>query len=808
MHADIVERVRRGQLLDADLPAIIDALMKGEVVASANGAMAVGGDVSNSSLSTIVLNFGHDANVELPDPILARLSEAVRLSLPPVRHNLPPVESTFTGRDREEKEILSVLTGHRSAAISALKGIGGVGKTALAVKVGHRLTLQFPDAQLLFDLRGTSDAPSPPRTTMENVILRFYPGTQLPVDDKAVLEVYRDLLRRKRVFLIFDNARDRAQVEELLPPNPSAAIVTSREELFLSDAKRVRLDDLLLSDAMELVLKLLDGERSLKEDDLRRLALDCCFCHPLSLRVAALFLKGHKGHSVSDYIASVEADRARLKLGRRSNDDVLAVIGQSVEQLRTEDRTLCANWRDLSVFPSGFDGAAAAAIWSIENRSAASDRLSQLEERGLIEVVAEDRYRLHDLLREVAEQNWPKTRARAAAQQHAFHFLFVLNQATILYEQGGPATTEGLTLFDRERTNIETGQRWASEHQRSMAAAKLVVFYGSVGAGVLSLRLRPRERIRWYEAALRGALRLADLRKQGAALGNLGLAHADVGETDKAIEYHKKALAFSRKLGDRQAEAQDLGNLGIAISNLGRTREAITYYDQAVLIACEIGDHFAQGSALNNLGFAYAHLGEPRRAIEYFHRALAICRGNRRSEGRVLGNLGTAYADLDDVSKAIEYHEKALAISREMDDLQAQSMDLDDLGNLYARLGETRNAIELHDKGLAISRTVDDRQTEARHLRSFGALYTGVGETLKAINYYEKALDIFHLIGNRRDEGATRKDLGLALLDRDRIAALRQLQAALAIYREIDDPRAADVEKLLFEPDQGNAGGN
>lgn len=792
LYANIIARLRSGQLLDPDIPAIVEGLMKGEVVASTDGAV-------------VVLSFGHGVNVGLSEPIVARFSEALRLTLPPVRHNFPPVESTFTGRDREEKESLSVLTGHRPAAILALKGIGGVGKTALAIKVGHRLTLQFPDAQLLFDLRGTSGTPASPRTTMENVILRFYPGTQVPADDKGVLQVYRDLLRRKRVLLIFDNVRDRSQVEALLPPNPSAAIVTSREELFLSHAEGVPLDDLLLPDAMALVVKLLDGERSLSDADLRRLAQDCCFCHPLSLRVAALFLKGHRGRSVSDYIASVEADRVRLKLGRRSNDDVLAVIGQSVEQLRKEDKALCVSWRDLSVFPSGFDAAAAAAIWSIEDRSAA-DRLSQLEERGLVELIAEDRYRLHDLLREVAEQAWSKTRAKAVAQQHAFHFLLVLDRASKLYEQGGSTMTEGLALFDRERTNIGTGQQWASEQQRSKAAAKLVAFYGSVGASVLSLRLFPGERVRWYEAALRGALRLADLREQGVALGNLGLAHADLGETDEAIKYHKKALAISREMADPQAEAQDLGNLGIAIANLGRTREAIDYYDRAVSIADKIGDHLAQGSARNNLGFAYAHLGEPRRAIDYYEEALAFSRGNRRSEGRVLGNLGSAYADLGDVSKALEYHEQALAISREMNDRQAQSMDLDDLGNMYARLGETSKAIQLHEEGLAIARAIDDRLTEARNIRSLGALYASIGETPKAINYYEEALEIFHLIGNSRAEGDTRQKLGLALLDSNRIAARKQLQEALAIYRKIDGPRAADVEKLLVNLDQGNTG--
>jgi tetratricopeptide (TPR) repeat protein len=693
MPEEIVERLKQGKLLESDVPALVEALSRGEVVASGAGAVAAHGDIINSHLTTFVFQ---GTKIDIPEPILAKLNEAVRRSLPPVLHTLPPVAPAFTGRVREEEEIVAALVGQGgSAAISALKGIGGVGKTALAVKIGHRLTVQFPDAQLLVDLCGTSDAPAAPRVAMESVIRRFLPEGQLPDDDAAVLEIYRDLLGRKKVFLILDNAKDTAQVGRLLPPAPSAAIVTSRQVLLLVDARSVRLDDLPLSDAMTLVLKLLDGERSPSEEELRGLAQDCCLCHPLSLRVAALFLKGHKGRSVSDYIAGVAKDRARLKLQGLPDHDVLAVIGQSLKQLRAEDEALCANWRDLSAFPSDFDAAAAAAVWgSLGNNAEAtsllrrlfrrlfsterervikdpSDRLVSLETRGLIEPIADDRYRLHDLLRDVARRDWPEQSAAAAARRYAEYFVSILGRADTLCRQGGAAIAEGLSLFDRERTNIEAGQRWAAAAgaARSEAAARLSVAYANAGVCVLSLRLDPREWIRWGGAALVGCRRIGDRQGEGTALGSLGLAYAELGETRKAIEHYEQVLTIAREIGDLRGEGNALGCLGNAYTALGATRRAIEHYEPVLTIAREIGDRHGEGKTLGHLGLAYGELGETRNAIEHYERSLIIAReiGDRRGEGNVHANLGVALQG-SDPGAARAHWQAALAIYTAIED--------------------------------------------------------------------------------------------------------------------------------------------
>jgi tetratricopeptide (TPR) repeat protein len=583
-----------------------------------------------------------------------------------VRNTLPDVAADFTGRVEEESEIAAALSRDgRAAAISALKGIGGVGKTALAVKTAHRLTALFPAAQLLVDLRGTGESPVSSRQAMENVIRSFHPEAKLPDDEAAVTNIYRDQLRRNKAVLILDNARDTAQVTTLLPPSPSAAIVTARRMLYLQGAKTWRLDDLPLAEAKEFLAKIFAGERTCAEGELRELAR-VCLCHPLSLKVAALFLKDQKGQTIAYYVGGVTQDRARLQLDGLPDYDVMAVLGQSLRQLKAEDAGLAENWRDLSVFPADFDPAAAAAVWEIADVDAAIDRLASLATKGFVDAVALDRYRLHDLMRDLARRgDWPEERMEALAFRHARHFWRVLGHANALFLNGG----DRLALFDRERTNIEAGQAWAAARiGASNEAAALAAHYANAGVHVLSLRLHSREWIAWGETALKASRTIGDLGCEGNALGSLGLAYAALGETRKAIDHFNQHLAIAREISHRRGEGAALGNLGRVYSDLGETQTAIDYFNQHLAIAREIGDRHGEGAALGNLGIAYADLGETQTAIDYYQQRLEIAReiGDRRGEGNALGNLGSAYVALGETRKAIDYSNQHLAIAREI----------------------------------------------------------------------------------------------------------------------------------------------
>jgi tetratricopeptide (TPR) repeat protein len=272
------------------------------------------------------------------------------------------------------------------------------------------------------------------------------------------------------------------------------------------------------------------------------------------------------------------------------------------------------------------------------------------------------RYRLHDLARDFAEArlNQNQTELYAAQLRHATHYEQVLRATRELYTQGHDAIVPGLKLFDDERTNIEAGQSWARTHAaQGDEAAHLCMMYPNAGAYVLDMRQHPHERIAWLEAQAAAARQLKSRDAEGAALGNLGLAYADLGETQRAIEYHEKYLAIAEEIGDHRGEGNALGNLGNAYADLGETRRAIEYYEKRLVIAGETGDRRGQGNALGNLGVAYKTLGETRRAIEYHEKALIISIsreiGDKRAEGQDLGNLGNAYATLGETRRAIEY---------------------------------------------------------------------------------------------------------------------------------------------------------
>jgi tetratricopeptide (TPR) repeat protein len=326
----------------------------------------------------------------------------------------------------------------------------------------------------------------------------------------------------------------------------------------------------------------------------------------------------------------------------------------------------------LAVFPASFDTAAAAAVWNVGAEDASAD-LGELRRRSmLLWDAADERWRLHDLMRDIAGIPLEGQDAAALAAgletaraRHARHYCDVLGAANGLYLKGGPGVMAGLALYDLEQRNIAAGQAWAAARiDADDAAVRLASDYANAGFKVLPLRLHPRERIDWLEAQRRACVHLDDRASEGCALGNLGSAWTTLGEPRVAIGFHEQALKVSREIGDRRAEGHDLGSLGNAWRALGEPGRAAEFYVQSLAIAHEVGDRLNEGGTLVNLGLAWADVGEPRRAIELYDQALAIAReiGDRMGEGNALFNFGVALDALGERDEAVRRVREALAI--------------------------------------------------------------------------------------------------------------------------------------------------
>jgi tetratricopeptide (TPR) repeat protein len=148
---------------------------------------------------------------------------------------------------------------------------------------------------------------------------------------------------------------------------------------------------------------------------------------------------------------------------------------------------------------------------------------------------------------------------REAHLRHAKYYLDVLEDANKLYLQGDEALLRGLKLFETEWANIQAGQAWASaEAENDDEATQLCTAFPLEGIHVLYLRQHPRQRITWLEATLFAAQRLKHHEEEVTALGSLGLAYWNLGETRRALEFHEQALTVAREVSDRRREGNAL----------------------------------------------------------------------------------------------------------------------------------------------------------------------------------------------------------------------------------------------------------
>ncbi|MDH5508175.1 MAG: tetratricopeptide repeat protein [Anaerolineae bacterium] len=676
-------------------------------------------------------------------------------------HQMPRPPVDFTGREAELTELRDMVR-ENGAAISGLQGMGGIGKTALALVLADELKSDYPDAQLYIDLKGSEATSMSSSQALAQLIRAFHPTNQLPEGEAELQGIYRNALGGQRALILLDNAANGQQVRPLVPPEGSFLLVTSRKQFTLPGLQAMRLDKMEAADAEALLLKITPriGGRAAE------LAKLCDYL-PLALKLAASALQVRTELGVSAYVERLRDTRLEtLDAPLNFTDEergIAASLGLSYNLL---DEDLRRKWRQLAVFPENFDTGAAAGIWNglkvinkwvetgmaMDELRRTQDCLGEMLRYSLLNWSGiNGRYRLHDLARLYAQVQLHENEVNEAYMRHAVYYLSCLEMAENRYKKGGKGVLEGLEMYDQEVANILSGQAWVMGQPEGNEDARWVRAGYALGSPqILTLRMDASERVIWMEAARGASIAMGDIQGEGQALNNLGLAYTELGQPEKAANFFDQGLEIARKMGDRSGESQTLNNLGLAYVDLGSAKKAINTFKQSLEIVRETGNRWSEGNVLGNLANVYNNHEQPEMAIQYFKQVLETMResGDQWRQALTLGNLGNAYKNLGHWGKASEYHERALKMFKVIGDHRREGQTLINLGISYKKMGQVEKAKAHYEQAVEILRVLGDVAGEANASWNLGLIFEERGELALAIDAMQVLVDYEREIGH------------------------------------------------------------
>jgi tetratricopeptide (TPR) repeat protein len=651
-----------------------------------------------------------------------------------IPHQIPPPPSDFIGR----KALLEKLGTNWDRAGLIISGMGGAGKTALALKLAESAKPHYSDSQFYLDLLGTGSKPLSLRAIMVHVISSLRPDVDIPKPQQDLEGLYFSVLTDQRAILFFDNVRDASQVQSLLPPKGSLVFVTSRNHFSLPGFETIRLDVMSPQDAHALLLRIaprIDG-------DVEELARACGYL-PFALRNAGGVLANFVDLKPTYYLQQLQNSENRLKL----------VDGSLSLSYDTFDLKTRGFWRELAVFREAFDTSAAAAVWDIELADA-REQLGIILRCSMLEWDKQtERYRLHDLAQIFADKSVESMERSAAQGRHAQHYAKVARAAydVIVNRQSG-SVSRGFELLYSDWVNIAAGQSWAAHNlDQNLEAARLCREYATRAAFFHLLKSDPPELIRWLEAAVRADRRLGDKEAQASDLSILGTVQVVVGDVSEAIKCHSAALSMSRDIGNHRTEMDELHRLMELHAMRKETRKAIDNGEHARVIEKELGDRRKEADTLAQLAQLYADSDDASRSIQYYQSAVEINHQLDRNleEAESLVKLGSIYEKTSDASRAIPSYERAVAIYRRLAKPLEEAQTLISLGRRFQVTKEFARSVEALKGAARLFKKLENRQSEALALMLIGLTYMDSPQSKGAIDYADRSLVISREIGDQ-----------------------------------------------------------
>jgi tetratricopeptide (TPR) repeat protein/DNA-binding XRE family transcriptional regulator len=728
-----------------------------------------------------------------------------------VPRELPQVLPGFAGRDAH---LDAILTAADAAAVIAVHGMAGVGKTSLAVQAAHALAPRYPDGQLFVDLHGFTCAagPRPSLASMLTRLLRRLGAGErdLSEDIDELTARYRSAVADRRMLLVLDDAASAAQVEAMLPGTPgSLVLATSRRDLStLAGAFSVALEPPPMREA---VAMLSAGVDRITEEEAVAVA-ERCGRLPLAMGLAAARLRSRPLWRAEDLLARLDQkDRllSELDMGHRG---VAAALRASYLELAPDHRRLL---RRLSLLPGDdLDAHAAGALCGVGEAQAAA-MLESLVDVHLAESRSPGRYRLHDLVRlfaiRLAKREEPGSELdeallrllgvylhfayQAAARVHPNKRRFTKGAAA--HDAGLPGFADqasALSWFLAERGNLEAAVTAAARTGRSEQAWHLAAAFNAFF--VHDPDIGPHAAVN--RIALDIARRTGDGLKEAFALGDAGRRLLAAGRHREAIGCLERSVALKRDLGEFGEAALTLANIGILHRRSGRFAESLAAHETALAQAEAAADTAAAALIRTNMVVPLLRLGrfaEAERRLAEAERWLAA--GDDHYRIRIEVFRGVLVRERGAPAEAAAVHTTCLAAYRGERITVDIAATLIELAEDLLRAGRVPEATAHLDRAIGHAVRLADPSLERSARNGLGRALTAAGRPDAAIGQHQRAAALAKSYEDAYE--LARAHHGIAEAQRrrgDQSEGLRHLILATRGYADCGVPEAAIAEQL------------
>ena len=407
--------------------------------------------------------------------------------------NLRPAPTSFIGRESEAGEVQAAVKAHR---LVTLTGVGGVGKTRLALEVAGRLVDEFPDGVWFFELAAVTDPAAVPDAVAAVLGITQQPG-------KSVAESVASALEGRVRLLVFDNCEHVVDgvadlVEAILAASATVTILaTSREGLGVSEEQLWRVPSLDVNSGTESAAvnlfhrtcQSVVSDFSLAQPGEADAVVEICRRLdgiPLAIELAASRMASMTVSEVRDRLDQ----RFRLLVGSRrglSRHQTLRHAWRGPTTTSMTRRNRC--WR-CSVFAGGFDLQSACAVMGSDDDLATLDLLDALVRKSLLVAdrsSGQVRFSMLETIRQFAEDQL--VAGGEASEMAPIRGTSPNTKPTSWACGTAPASVRRMTGFSVELANLRTAFRWAADHGDLDAAAP-IAFYAAL-LGMCSERLEP-----------------------------------------------------------------------------------------------------------------------------------------------------------------------------------------------------------------------------------------------------------------------------------------------------------------------------